>query len=86
MEQGFYFRLNAYCSKLSRLFFIPRFFLCNTRRKKIIVNVLVPLAVENLCRQLNDGSKLVSLDASNVISVVSNTGSIFYFIFFTSNT
>lgn len=48
--------------------------------------MLVPLAVENLCRQLNDGSKLVSLDASNVISVVSNTGSIFYFIFFISNT
>ena len=43
--------------------------------------MLVPLAEEDLCRQLNDGFKLVSLDASNMIPVISNTGSVFYFIF-----
>lgn len=40
----------------------------------------VPLAEKDLCRQLNDGFKLMSLDASNMISVISNTGFVFYFL------
>lgn len=47
---------------------------------KKIVNVSVPLAEKDLCRQLNDGFKLMSLDASNMISVISNTGFVFYFL------
>ena len=44
------------------------------------VSVFVPLAEKDLCRQLNDGFKLVSLDASNMISVISYTSFVFYFL------
>lgn len=47
-------------------FSISSFFMHYEKLKKII-NVFVPLAEKDLCRQLNDGFKLVSLDASNMI-------------------